>query len=262
MKYTLSGRQPLSALRKADEIKMKYKDRERLMDYVKELPDKTFIIEVPKEELELDMNLFDALQGDFHIIFAIQDVKLIKTLKEHQFEFYWNYPIFTWYELDTIISYEPCYLFLTAPLCFSLKQVKEKTNIPIRLCVNVANYDYLPRERGLFGPYVRPEDIGIYEAWVTAVDFSTDDLEKERTYLHVYKENGNWPGNLNLLLDNFNINIDNRLLPEEFGERRANCGQRCMIANTCHYCQSAIMLADTIRNKYYEDLLNEKKENI
>jgi hypothetical protein len=238
-----------------------YKDRERLIDYVKEIPDKTFIIEIPKG-LDPDMNLFDALQGEFHIIFAIQDINLAAKIKEHEFEFFWDYPIFTWYELDSVLAYDPCYLFLTAPLCFSLRNVREKTDTPIRLCANMANYDYLPREKGLLGPYVRPEDVKIYETWVNVLEFKTDDLEKERTYLHVYKDNGNWPGNLNLLLTNFNINVDNRLLPEEFGERRANCNQRCMMSTTCHYCQSAIMYAEALRNRYYEDKKASAKKDI
>ena len=49
MKYAVSGRQPKSVLQQADEIKMMYQDRERLIDYIEELSDKTFILEIPKE---------------------------------------------------------------------------------------------------------------------------------------------------------------------------------------------------------------------
>lgn len=50
MKYCISGRQKKSVLRQADEIKMQYKDKDRLIDYIEEFPDKTFILSIPKEE--------------------------------------------------------------------------------------------------------------------------------------------------------------------------------------------------------------------
>ena len=60
MKYCLSGRQPLSALKQADEIKMKYEDRERAIDYIQAFPEKTIIIEVPKDIEEIEWKLLDA----------------------------------------------------------------------------------------------------------------------------------------------------------------------------------------------------------
>lgn len=262
MKYCVSGRQPLSTLRQADEIKMMYKDYKKLADYAIEMPDKTYIVEVPKNITEIDFQFFTALSESIKIIFAVQDMKKGRECKERGFDFYWDYPIFTWFELDTILLEGPCYIFLTAPLCFSLRDVRYKTEVPIRLCVNLAQYDYLQRDKGLYGPFVRPEDISIYETWVSAVEFKTDDLGIERTLLKVYKDDKQWPGNLNLLLTNFNINIDNRVLPEEFGERRANCHQRCMQAKTCYYCDTAVMLASALRDKYYNDLKTKQKEDI
>ena len=99
-----------------------------------------------------------------------------------------------------------------------------KYNIPIRLCANLAYDAYIPRENGICGSWIRPEDIEVYSKWVDTIEFITDDLGKEATLLHVYKENKFWPGNLNLLITNLNYNIDNRGIPEEFGEIRTNCG--------------------------------------
>ena len=68
------------------------------------------------------------------------------------------------------------------------------------------------------------EDIEIYEKWVDVIEFLSDDLSKEATLFHVYKDQKTWPGNLNLLLTNLNYNIDNRAIPVEIGKIRANCG--------------------------------------
>ena len=100
---------------------------------------------------------------------------------------------------------------------------------------------------------MRPEDIPTYEQYVDVCDFITDELNKEATLLHVYKENKTWPGNLFLLFTNFGIHVDNRAIPDEIGEMRANCGQRCMENGTCHFCETAMRFANAVRHKHYED---------
>jgi hypothetical protein len=79
---------------------------------------------------------------------------------------------------------------------------------------------------GIYGQWVRPEDVEVYEEYVSTLEFDNvlQDLKKESTLLHVYKDNVEWPGNLNLLFDNFGINVDNRAIPEDLGETRMNCG--------------------------------------
>lgn len=49
MKYCLSGRQPLSVLKKCDEIKVEYCDKDKIIDYLEPLFDKTIILDVPSD---------------------------------------------------------------------------------------------------------------------------------------------------------------------------------------------------------------------
>lgn len=253
MKYCISGRQKKSVLRQADEIKMQYKDKDRLIDYIEEFSDKTFILSIPKEEQELDWELFKTYTEKVNFILCIDNLHLAALCNLHNIKFYWNYPIFTWYELDGILKLNPCYLLLNAPLFFDLKKVKEKTDIPIRAVPNLAYDAYIPRDNGICGTWIRPEDIKIYEQYIDVFEFITDDLGKENTLLHIYKDNGAWPGNLNLLFTNFNINVDNRAILEDIAEKRIDCGQRCMSTSNCHYCETAIQFATAIRNKHYKD---------
>ena len=255
MKYAVSGRQPKSLLKQVDEIKMMYQDREKLIDYVEELNDKTFILEIPKEIMSesIEWDLYKAYSEKVNFILCINNLQLAKECKEKGIKFYWAYPVFSWYEFQGLIALEPCYITLGAPLSFNLEKVKKKTNIPLRLCPNLAYDAYIPRENGLYGTWVRPEDIPTYEKYIDVCDFVTDELSKEAVLLHTYKENKAWPGNLYLLLTNFNIHVDNRALPDELGEMRANCGQRCMENGTCHFCETAIKFATAIRHKHYED---------
>lgn len=255
MKYCISGRQPKSVLSQADEIKMQYRDRDRLIDYTTEFNDKTFILEVPKEinSDEINWELYKAYSDKVNFMLCIHNLNLAKDCHAHGIKFYWAYPVFTWYELQGILDLQPCYLMLNAPLSFSLAKVKRKTDIPIRMCPNLAYDAYIPRNTGVYGTWVRPEDINTYGEWVDTFEFITDDLGKESTLLHIYKDNGSWPGNLNLLLTNFNVNVDNRAIPEEIGQYRANCGQRCMESSTCHFCETAMKFSNAIRTKHYKD---------
>lgn len=178
---------------------------------------------------------------------------LSKICVEKNIKFYWAYPVFSWYELMGLIALEPCYITVGAPLSFNLKKIKDRTDIPLRICPNLVYNGYIPRENGIYGTWVRPEDTYIYEHYIDVYDFFTNELSKEATLLHIYKDNKAWPGNLSLLFPNFGIHVDNRALPDEIGEIRANCGQRCMENGSCHFCETAIKFANAVRHKHYED---------
>lgn len=249
MKYCVSSRQPISILRKADEIKVEYRDKNKIFDFIEELADKTFILEIPKNIENIDWAELKMFSEKIELILCLQNLHYAKECFSNGIKFYWGYPIISWYELSGIIAFNPCYLLLGAPMSFMLNKVKRRTDIPIRICPNVAYDSYIPRLNGLKGMWVRPEDTGVYEEWVDTFEFVADTLDKEATLLHIYKDNGNWPGNLNLLFTNFNINVDNRGIPDELGETRANCGQRCLENGTCHFCETAIQFSDMVRKK-------------
>ncbi len=258
MRYCMSGRQPLSVLRQADEIKVKFQDIDKIIDYIKEIPDKTIIYEIPKDVIDVDWKLLETYSSQITLVIALYDLKLITKCLEHHLRYYWAYPITSYSELQGILSLNPYYIFLGAPLCFDLEHIHNMTGVYIRLCPNIAYDAYIPRRNGICGQYVRPEDVKYYEPYVNTLEFIADDLEKERTLLHIYNDNKEWPGNLNLLITNLQTNVDNRALPDEFGAMRVRCGQRCMKNSACHYCTNAFKFATQLRTTHYE---MQKQEN-
>lgn len=229
---------------------MNYEDRERIVDYIEELSDKMIILEIPYDVTAINWQLYKAYANKVNFALCIHNLQLAKECKENNIPFYWAYPITSYYELRGIIALEPCYIILGAPLSFDLPKIKAMTSIPIRMCPNLAYDAYIPRENGICGQWIRPEDIAVYEAYVDTFEFIADELKREQVLFHVYKDNGAWPGNLNLLLTNFGVNVDNRALPEEIGEIRSKCGQRCMLNGTCHFCITSVQFADAIRKKH------------
>ena len=258
MKYCVAGRQSYSVLKKADEVKVQYRDIDRILDFIEKIPDKTVILEIPKDS-QLDYSKIQLYNEKLNFVLAIENLSLIGELKNNNIKWYWSYPITTYYELNSILDHMPEYVLLGPPLCFDLEKISRKTNVEIRLIANTADVGYLPRENGIYGPWIRPEDVKEYGKYVSTLEFLEPDLTKEATLLHIYKDNEMWPGNLNLLLTGFGINVDNRALPDDIGEIRTKCGQRCMSRGTCNYCHTAILFAEALRKKH-EELNNKKKD--
>lgn len=238
---------------------MQYEDIEKIMDYMETLSDKTIILDVPFDIIGLDWTVLKMYAEKIDFIMCIHNLSIAQECNNNNIKFYWAYPITSYYELRGVVALKPSYVLLGAPLSFDLPNVKSICeNIPIRLCPNMAYDAYIPRENGICGHWIRPEDTGVYSQYVDAFEFRGVDLKQERVLYHVYAENGNWPGNLNLLLVNFGVNVDNRAIPEEIGELRTKCGQKCMTTNRyCRFCINAVKFAEAIRQKHEQQASKE-----
>ncbi len=270
MRYCVNGRQPYSVIKRADEVKFNYNDKDRILDLVEKYPDKTVILDVPNHEGDWKLwQMYSEKFEEFYI--ALHDLSRVSEFNEAGIKWYWPYPITTYYELEMIVNLHPSYLMIGPPLSFDLDKIVPHTYdeckpdsaepIPLRMVVNVAHPAYLPDNgtHGMCGQWVRPEDASLYATRIRCFEFDEVDLKQEETLLHVYKENKSWPGNLNLLIKRFGFNVDNRAIPEELGERRMTCGQRCWSSSGCRLCVSAMNFADQIRK---EHLRRSQKDDI
>lgn len=249
MKYCISNRQPHQVLSKADEIKVRFNDQKRIANYINDYPDKTIILSIPKDapKDELDWTKYAEWASTGRFIVAIKSFQYLDLCTSLKIPFYWDYPIFSWYELRAIIDLKPSYIILTAPLFFQLEKVKAITDIPIRAFPNVAYDSYIPHQDGICGTWIRPEDTEKYEKYISTFEFYEDDAAKEEVLRHIYQDNKSYPGNLTLLIKNLNEPVDNRAFRDDFAEQRMNCGQRCKENNACHYCHNSFKYADVLR---------------
>ena len=138
---------------------------------------------------------------------------------------------------------------LAEPLFFEMDIVKQ-FGVPVRMVPNVAYIDGLPREDGVCGTWVRPEDLDLYEDYVEVVEFEDANLKKEQALYRIYAEQKNWPGDLQMIITNLNHDGLNRIIVPDFAEKRLNCGQRCQKTGNCKLCYRALTLAmpDKIRD--------------
>lgn len=231
------------------------------MDFIEKIPNKTIILDIPPYMDETIMNRSEFLMykdkfNDFYV--GLHLLGWYKELNDLGIKWYWPYPITSFYELQQIIKLHPSYVFLGAPLTFDLRAVKKIVGpeCKIRMIANNAIPQYLLTQEddvGIYGSWVRPEDVEAYSEYIDCLEFEVDygEYRKEEILLDTYKA-GVWPGNLNLLLNNFNVDVDNRIIPEELITARMNCGMKCMRGGSCKMCINGIILADKVRNLHYE----------
>ena len=87
---------------------------------------------------------------------------------------------------------------------------------------------------------MRPEDICQYEDVFDAIVVAP-------AYLSTFAKK-DYNGPLNLLFPSLNINIENKLLPNDFAEHRLNCEQKCQEPiPICHYCKRILSIASSMQ---------------
>lgn len=256
MKYSLSGRQPHKNLTKANEIRIAMRDFQAIPEYIEKYPSKAIILEF--EELpkgftwELMQSYSEKANGNLYC--ALNRIDFIPECTKRKLKYYYRYPVTSLYELHTLAQYKVSYIVVGSSLMANLPFVANY-KIPLRVYPNLAYEPYMKRKDGVIGGWIRPEDTKYYEGYVAVFDFyAPNDLEKEATLFHVYAEEGRWNGNLKYLIDNLDVDFDNRLLydKENFANRRMSCKYKCLEGRHCDYCDTQIKHIDQLIRSYKE----------
>lgn len=250
MKYCLNSKCSMAVLKRADEVRVFAEDEGVLMDWIERMPDKTIILELPKDK-EPDLKMYMVYKEKFaDFIVRTSQLDLCPYFIENDIKWCWAYPVNTYQELQLLVALRPARIEVTAPLSFDLPQVKSIVgNISLTMYPHKAQISYLPlKVDGRRMQWVRPEDAELYSQWVDSFDFSMEEPRQAETYLHIYKENGCWPGNLNLLITGLNVDIDNRSISSELAEARVKCGQRCLRTGACHKCDTEFAKCKLIKD--------------
>lgn len=163
--------------------------------------------------------------------------------KSANLKFYWGYPVNNYYDLQALKNLEVTYIRLDAPLFFEMDEVT-KYGIPIRAVPNIAHLNELPNKNGIFGTWIRPEDIELYENYIDIIEFEDCDMKKESALYRIYAEQKVWGGPLNMLISNIETQADNYLISQDATKVRLNCGQRCQKNSRCRICERALALAN------------------
>ena len=265
MKYCLSSRQTKKYLDMTDEIMVESRDYRQVSDLFIEHPDKMIILDIDNEMIENEdkMKVVEQYgQASENFCCVIYDLRYIGWFKDNNIKFYYGYPISSYYDVEGLIALGVEYIKVMAPLTFDMEVLKSK-KAKFRMVPNVAYDAYIPRADGLCGQWVRPEDVKYYEEGIYVFEFEDKNLDKERTLYDIYAIKQKWEGNLYFLFTNFNFHADNKIIPDDIGQVRARCRQRCMSHGSCHYCDMAFKFERTLReNKdWIKEQIAKQKEN-
>ena len=253
MKFCLSSKQAPEYLIKSDEIKIPYKDKNKIIDFVEKYPEKTIILDLKGYNGLIewdDIKRYNKMTHENFLI-ALSNLSDVNKCKSENIKFYWNFPIDSFYDLQSLKYLGAAYAIIQAPLTHDIEQAAN-IGIPLRLIPNIAYYAFIPKKDGVCGGWVRPEDLELYIPYIAAIEFDDCDIKKEQALYRIYAEQKTWPGDLETIITNLNYPGKNRMLPREMTEKRMSCKQKCQSGNNCKLCYRYLNLANPELLKQYK----------
>lgn len=194
------------------------------------------------------------------LVACLQSLTDVEECKKAKVPYYWGYPVSTYYDLQALKELGVSYVRLDAPLFFEMDEIK-KIGIPVRAVPNVACFGEIPTKNGIFGTWIRPEDVELYEDYIDTFEFEDCDMKKESALYRIYAEQKVWNGPLAMIISNIETKAENHLISQDATKIRINCGQRCQKADRCRICERALRLADSEKLRNYLDAVKGEKND-
>lgn len=212
------------------------------------------------EEIDWDaISRLNVICRENFIVGTINAEQIRKCL-DLSIKFYFDRPVSRYEDARDLKRLGSQYVLIEAPLFFEMDKVSN-LEVPVRLAPNVAYYDnWIPKENGLYGSWIRPEDIDLYNSYVDTIEFAASSATQEEGYYRVYCKDKEWGLELSNFIKNYGrFPGHNAYIPQSFTEARLNCGQKCQSDGSCHICYKAIQLSI---NKAFQDRLKKLSQDM
>lgn len=190
------------------------------------LPDTTIILDLKNcqdNDIDWDEIKRYATMTRNNLVVALPTLVNVNECKERNLKFYHNYPVTTFYDLHALKNLGAEYALIDSPLVQDIIMAAE-IGIKLRVVPNVAYYAYIPREDGVCGSWIRPEDLYLYEPFIDVIEFEDCDIKKEQALYRIYMEQKTWPGDLKMIITNLNYPGVNRMIPHDLAAKKMTCG--------------------------------------
>lgn len=260
MIYCLSGSQNKEYLLKADEVNIPYSK----LHYVSELlhlREGQVRVVITLDQQQIDWNELSIAYKACPAcqVAIISPSQIIECQRYGITKYFFAFPIRDFYTLNYYLTLGICAARIAPPLTHHLKDL-EHYEIELRVYVNSSgaiNPDD-PDSNGLVGGWFRPEDMNseFFTNAIQVVEFDSNNITQEQALWRIYTQ-GEWPGELSYIVPSIHDDkILNRALPPNFGERRANCGQRCQQGRPCKFCYLIADFAKIETMRKVKDLMD------
>lgn len=244
MKFCLSSRQTPEYLNRADEIRVQFRDYNQVYDLIDQYPNATIILNCQEF---IDSKFQKALR-DFvtlvpkRLILALFSFNDIETAQIYRIPFYMIHPIQTLEHLHSVKKLGVCYALIDNVLMHQLHEAKI-IGVPLRAIPNIAHLDAIPREDGINGNWIRPENLESYSLYIDAIEFGSQPERREQALFRIYHDEHEFPGDLGKIVQDLNVTGVNRYLGDEIMLRRMNCNLNCTTIKNCTICYDSLRIA-------------------
>lgn len=185
-------------------------------------------------------------------------------LNELKIPHYYQQLVTTWDRFQGFLTLSVTDIFVAEELAFSAEilssNAKEK-GISLRCYCNVcqSSWDQTPSLKTFF---IRPQDINLYAKYFDVFQFFVDRREtnKVNVLYRVYSKEKRWIGRLDEIIVGYEGDDYSAFILPRFGEKRLNCGKRCMKNSHCSLCDHMASAGELLRqNNFYIRVENEEE---
>ena len=239
MLFSISYQSKMKKL--ADEIRCPYNQLGLLFKFIKENPQKRYLIELPnsikQEEIDKaikELEIIKDIISDY--TFSCHDLNSFKETRERGYQAFLDLPVTDWELFNDLIEQGASDIWIDGALGFQINALaRAKGNTKIRA---VPNYSSVIGNMQPNSFYIRPEDLDKYQEAIDVVFFREKEVSREEVCFTIYKR-GSFIGNLEDLVPITREPTPNALFKEDFAQTRLNCRQSCKVpGHHCAYCRT------------------------
>lgn len=259
MKYALRRTCRFTTLHQADEIIVRYADKDWLYDHNDIFNSKAICLTCTEAKIpgDIDWDWIKSMRPLYKEIYVgVPNFGLLRDAQTNGCKAYLMKYINNFADLNVCRDLGAVYVYIEQPL-FSSMDIVKKFGIPVRFTPNIAESQYYDMSNTLHGIWIRPEDIEMYDFGDCVCEFIAEREEAEERFFKVYAQDHEWPMDISMLiLDLKEHPATNRLINSELSERRMNCRQRCEETPGgigCHLCDLEFATSQRQRLEEYRD---------
>ena len=191
------------------------------------------------------------------LILSFFDFSIAPKILDMKIPFYYGVALENLSQLRALKDFGVCYALLDGVLMHQLHEAKI-VGVPIRAIPNIAFLDGIPRENGINGNWIRPEDIDEYSLYIDTIEFGTQPQRREQTLFKLYAKDKEWNGPLQRIVPDLYSEVYSNRFRQEYILRRMNCGMKCTFQNNCSLCYDL----EKIALSRFGDPHNQAVENV
>lgn len=232
------------SLERADQIRIEPKYFNLINTIADKYPNKTLVVVEPPENRWDDIKTY-ALGLRDQFVLEIRHIEYAYTCERLGIPYYYAFGATSFTEINWLIAHKATYIVVAPPMFFQLDKIKNK-NIKVRVAPNYTHDGEVFSASLAHTSWILPAELHYYEDYIDTIFFvNCRSVSAEETFFDIYTRNDKWLAPLNTLFQGFPEDTFEAGFVEPMAPRRISCGQVCEIDGRCHFCDTALKVANS-----------------